>query len=82
MTLGEVEILVGGFFFRASLSWLGVTKYEEKETFRWPGNLDMFERNSRVGEPTERKALEAMVDNAAGKTQVRRGCGEAHVIKR
>jgi hypothetical protein len=53
------------------LSWLGVTKYEEKETFRWPGNLDMFERNSRVGEPTERKALEAMVDNAAGKTQVR-----------
>lgn len=34
MTLGEVEILVGGFFFRASLSWLGVTKYEEKEMLR------------------------------------------------
>lgn len=68
MTRGEVEILVGGFFFRASLSCLGVTKYEEKETLRWDcrdGILEaaMDERTRRAGEAMELMALEAIVDS-------------------
>jgi hypothetical protein len=67
MTLGEVEILVGGFFFNASFSCVGVTRYELKEILRvdWrPAKAEtgdgMEERKARIG-CTERKAMEAMV---------------------
>ena len=58
ITRGEVEILVGGFFFRASLSSLGVTRYEEKEIWRVPGRWDdIAGRNKR----DERMAAKAMI---------------------
>lgn len=68
MTRGEVEILDGGFFLRASWSCLGVTRYEEKETLRWDcwdGILEaaLVVRTSRAGEAMELMALEAIVDS-------------------